>query len=438
MKQLESAADIHQLVDTFYGKVLQDELLAPFFIRINFAEHLPKMEQFWRFALLSEAGYTTNVTEKHLRMPLEQAHFDRWTTLFNQTVDALFEGDLAEQAKQRAAIIGWTIHSKMNAWAWINNSIFKTKRRGSFFLTTSVYFWIMAKKADIYSKRGIRTGYVSTVIGISLVIFMIGLVLGGIFGLRSIEKQAKENIQADIFFKSALNDADIKQIEEQLKSWPEFSDVFFISPERAIQEFAGESDVEKDVLALFDADNPLPATIGIKPKMDYASQAGMAHIKRKLLSRFKEEIDEVNYDKSSVANVNLGFKQFAILFLAVALLLIIIAVAMINNTIRLALYSKRFTIKTMQLVGATTMYIRKPFLGQALFQGLLSALIGLALLLTVFYGINNLLETIQIAYTIESFLMLISLLFVIGVFITLLSTWFALNKYLRMKLDDLY
>lgn len=296
----------------------------------------------------------------------------------------------------------------------------------------------MAKKADIYSKRGIRTGYVSTVIGISLVIFMIGLVLGGIFGLRSIEKQAKENIQADIFFKSDLNDADIKQIEEELKSWPEFSDVFFISPERAIQEFAGESEVEKDVLALFDAENPLPPTIGIKPKMEFASKTGMAAIKRKLFARFKAEIDEVNYDKSSVSNVNLGFKQFALLFLAVALLLIIIAVAMINNTIRLALYSKRFTIKTMQLVGATAMYIRKPFLGQALFQGLISSLIGLALLLTVFYGLNNLLDTIEISYTLESFLFLVGLLFVIGVFITMISTWFALNKYLRMKLDDLY
>ena len=296
----------------------------------------------------------------------------------------------------------------------------------------------MAKKADIYSKRGIRTGYVSTVIGISLVIFMIGLVLGGIFGLRSIEKQAKENIQADIFFKSDLNDADIKQIEEELKSWPEFSDVFFISPERAIQEFAGESEVEKDVLALFDAENPLPPTIGIKPKMEFASQTGMAAIKRKLFARFKAEVDEVNYDKSSVSNVNLGFKQFALLFLAVALLLIVIAVAMINNTIRLALYSKRFTIKTMQLVGATAMYIRKPFLGQALFQGLISSLIGLALLLTVFYGLNNLLDTIEISYTLESFLFLVGLLFVIGVFITMISTWFALNKYLRMKLDDLY
>jgi len=296
----------------------------------------------------------------------------------------------------------------------------------------------MAKKAANYSKRGIRTGYVSTVIGISLVIFMIGLVLGGIFGLRSIEKQAKENLQADIFFKSELNDADIKQIEEELKGWPEFAEVFFISPERAIQEFTGESEAEKEILALFDDENPLPPTIGIKPKMEFASRNGMSAIKRKLLTRFKGEIDEVNYDKASVSNVNLGFKQFALLFLAVALLLIIIAVAMINNTIRLALYSKRFTIKTMQLVGATAIYIRKPFLGQALIQGLLSALIGLALLLTVFYGLNNLIETIQISYTLESFSMLVGLLFAIGVFITMISTWFALNKYLRMKLDDLY
>jgi hemoglobin len=114
MKQLQTAADIHELVNTFYGKVLQDQLLAPFFTRLNFVEHLPKMEQFWRFALLSEPGYTTNVTEKHLHMPLEQAHFERWTTLFKQTVDELFKGDLAEQAKQRAALIGWTINSKMN------------------------------------------------------------------------------------------------------------------------------------------------------------------------------------------------------------------------------------------------------------------------------------------------------------------------------------
>lgn len=114
MKQLETPADIHQLVTLFYDKVLKDELLAPFFSRLDFTAHLPRMEHFWRFALLSEAGYTTNVTDKHMKMPLDQIHFERWLLLFNQTVDELFEGEIANQAKQRAAVIGWTINAKIN------------------------------------------------------------------------------------------------------------------------------------------------------------------------------------------------------------------------------------------------------------------------------------------------------------------------------------
>jgi cell division transport system permease protein len=164
----------------------------------------------------------------------------------------------------------------------------------------------------------------------------------------------------------------------------------------------------------------------------------MEKIKKKLLAKFNTEIDEVNYDKSSVEKINLGFKQFAFLFLSVAFLLVLIAIAMINNTIRLSLYSKRFTVKTMQLVGATSGYIRKPFIVQAILQGVVSAFIGLALLLTVFFGLNNLFETVEISYTLPSFLLLVASLIIIGVFITVISTLFALNKYLRMKLDDLY
>ena len=152
----------------------------------------------------------------------------------------------------------------------------------------------MSKKAEDYSKKGLRTSYISTVIGISLVLFMIGLVLGGIFGLKSVQKQAKESLQGDIFFKSELNDSDIKQIEEQLNTWKEFSDVYFVSPERAIQEFSGDSQVEKEVQAMFLDENPLPPTIGFKPKESYATSKGMAQIKAKLMQRFPEEIDEVN------------------------------------------------------------------------------------------------------------------------------------------------
>jgi cell division transport system permease protein len=288
------------------------------------------------------------------------------------------------------------------------------------------------------NKKGLQTSYVSTVIGISLVLFMIGIVLGGMMGLKSIQKQAKENLQGDLFFKAEMNEADIKQIEQELKTWTEFKEVFFVSPERAIEEFSGSTSQTDEVLAIFDGENPLPPTIGYKPMEEFANRSGMKAIKAKLLAAYPDEIDEVNYDKASVENVNLGFKQFVFLFLIVALLLIIVAVAMINNTIRLALYSKRFTIKTMQLVGATSSFIRKPFLWQSVLQGVVSAIIGMALVMSLFLALNNMLKTIEIPFNLITLIQLFGAILVLGISISFVSTWFALNKYLRTKLDDLY
>ena len=161
-------------------------------------------------------------------------------------------------------------------------------------------------------------------------------------------------------------------------------------------------------------------------------------IQKKILKVFRDSVDEVSYDESSVEEINLGFSQFALIFLSVAFLLIIIAVAMINNTIRMALYSSRFTIKTMQLVGATTTFIRRPFLLKSIRNGVISALMALMLLVTLFYALNNILETIEITFSILNVIILSSTLVFIGVFITFASTWFALRKYLRLKLDKLY
>lgn len=296
----------------------------------------------------------------------------------------------------------------------------------------------MSETVDKYSRKGLRTSYISTVIGISLVLFMIGLVIGGMLGLKSIQTQAKENLQGDLFFRPELNAADIKQIELELSTWKEFKDVYFVSPKRAMDEFSGDTPTKHQILAIFEKSNPLPTTIGYRPKEEYASKQGMKILKNKILKAYKNEIDEVNYDESSVEQVNLGFKQFVFLFLVVAALLIVVAVAMINNTIRLALYSKRFTIKTMQLVGATASFIRKPFIVQSILQGLVSALVGMAILLGLFYALNNFLDSIEIAFDLKTLLFLFAILLVLGIVITLVSTWFALNKYLRMKLDDLY
>lgn len=295
----------------------------------------------------------------------------------------------------------------------------------------------MKKPGDNSTRRGLRTSYVSTIIGISLVLFLIGGVFGGYMGLDNLQTQARESVAADIFFNPELNDADIKQIEQELKTWNEFSDLTYVPEDRALEELFNQ-DEKNELKEWYEGEQIIPSSITYKPKEQYATLEGMEELKGKIMSAYGDRIFEIHYQESMVMDVNLGFKQITALFGAVALLLIIIAVAMINNTIRLALYSRRFSIKTMQLVGATSRYIRKPFIWQSIGMGLISAVIGMAILLVLVFALENILTTYQIAFDLQLFGIIFGLLVVSGVIITMISTYFALNKYLRMKLDDLY
>jgi cell division transport system permease protein len=296
----------------------------------------------------------------------------------------------------------------------------------------------MSKKAEKYNSRGLRTSYISTTVGVSLVLFMISLIMGGQFGFDAIQKQAKESLQADIFFMPDVNDAEKKKIEQELKTWNEFSEVLYISQERAIEELAGSGQDPKEILEILDGEFPIDANITFMPKEEFATVEGMRSIKSRLEKEYANRILEVSYQESSVEDVNLGFKQFVFLFGLIGLLLILIAVAMINNTIRLALYSKRFSIKTMQLVGGTSGYIRRPFIFQAVGIGLISGIVAMALFTGLIYVLNQLMETIQISFPIEILAIFFAVLILLGILLTVISTWFALNKFLRMKLDDLY
>ena len=296
----------------------------------------------------------------------------------------------------------------------------------------------MSTKINNYSRRGVRSGYASTVVGISLVLFMIGLILGGVIGIQGLEKQVKEDVQVDLFFNNDLNEADIKMIEIELQQWKEFSEVYFVSPERAMQEFEGVGTSKEEMLEILDGENPLPPTVVFKPQADFANKKGLVLIEEKLTTNYPGAIAELSYNEASLEDVNVVFQQFVYLLLGVAVLLIVIAVAMINNTIRLALYAKRFTIKTMQLVGAKGSFIRRPFIVQAVIQGVLSAIFGLFLLVLVFYTSNNIFDTFEISFSRDSFIVLAGTMLTLGIFMTVMSTWFALNKYLRMSIDDLY
>lgn len=296
----------------------------------------------------------------------------------------------------------------------------------------------MSNSLEKQNRRGVKSSYVSTIIGISLVLFMIGIVLAGFLGLENIQRQAKESLQADLFFTPSMNASDIKQVEQELKTWPHFKEVFYISPERAIEEFTGEDQNADNILEIFAGENPLPPTVGFKPKSKHANLESMNSIKDSLLTIYNEELESVSFDESQVKRVNLGFKQFVFLFMAIAGLLILVAFALINNTIRLALYSKRFSIKTMQLVGGTSGYIRKPFLWQSVGIGVVSGVIAAALLFGLLFALNNMVSIFEINLDFSYYLSLIGALIIFGICITFISTWFALNKFLRMKLDDLY
>ncbi|MEX1191086.1 MAG: permease-like cell division protein FtsX [Brumimicrobium sp.] len=296
----------------------------------------------------------------------------------------------------------------------------------------------MGKDIEKYSRRGLQTGYLSVVVGISLVLFMLGLVLGAYFGLENTQNSAKEDIEIDLFFNPDLNESDIKLVEQELKSWDDIKSVWFVSPERALEVFQENDEEAAEIKAIFDNESPFPPSVSFHPKSRIVNKEGLANIKQEILKAYPDKIDEVNYDENRVNQVNLGFLQWVYLFVAIGVLLTIIAFAMINNTIRLALYSKRFTIKTMQLVGAKSGFIRKPFLVNSIVQGFISAIIGMALLMAVFYSLKRYMEIISGTYDIKTFLLLLGALVVLGVIISFFSTLFALNKYLRKKLDDLY
>lgn len=255
----------------------------------------------------------------------------------------------------------------------------------------------------------------------------------------------KEQIQVDLFFSADVTEPDIKLIAEELKTWPELKEVTFVSSERAWEEFQSITESTGDSLrsqgfdlSVVDGEIPIPPSISFHPKAAYANEDQMNLLETKMFQSFKGKLSDFNLNKESLKDVNLGFDRIAYMILFITGLLLIISFAMINNTIRLALYSKRFIIKTMQLIGATTGFIRKPFLLQSILQGSVAAVFGMSLLLGMLYVTHQFYLDLSTLVDLKLLFTVFGFVWVMGITISLAATFFALNKYLRMKLDDLY
>ncbi len=291
----------------------------------------------------------------------------------------------------------------------------------------------MKKKESSIRKGKLRSSYITSIISISLVLFLLGLIGLLLLNAKKISDHVKENIGFSILLKENIREVDIIRLQKRLDAMPFVKSTDYITKEEAareLQEELGEDFIE------FLGYNPLEASIEVRFNARFANPDSIAMIEKEILNY--EEVSEVFYQKSLVHLVHNNIQKISLIILAFSGLLFLIAIALINNTIRLSVYSKRFLIKTMQLVGATKSFIRKPFLIKSATHGVYAAIIALLLLIGVIYiAQHELLEIISFQ-DIDILGILFLIVLILGIILNWISTFFAVNKYLKMRSDDLY
>jgi cell division transport system permease protein len=291
----------------------------------------------------------------------------------------------------------------------------------------------MSNGYEKYARRKAKTSSVSTVISISLVLFTLGLIGIILLNAQLLSDHVKENIGFSIILKPDVKEVEFKQIQKSLDAEPFVRETIFVDPDSAAQQL--EKDLGEDFLD-FLGYNPLLPTIDIKLNPEYAKTDSLANIEKQLLEN--KYIKEVYYRKDLVAAINENVKNITFILLGLASLLLLISIAMINNSIRLSIYAQRFIIKTMQLVGATPSFIRRPFIRKAVLNGFISSLLALAMLSGVLFRIKQELPEIINHQNIELYGLLYLFIILLGVFISYISTFFAVRKYLRIQTNELY
>ena len=291
----------------------------------------------------------------------------------------------------------------------------------------------MNDKNEKYSHRKIRSSFFSTIVSLSLVLFVLGLLGLVVLNAKKLSDYVKENIGLSIILKDSIRDAEFMSLRKQLDVEPFVKKATFVTKEQAAESL--KKDLGEDFVK-FLGYNPLLSSFDIKLNAEYANADSLQAIEKKLLQN--NNVKEVYYQKSLVNVINDNVRKIGIVLLSFCLLLSVIAIALINNTIRLYIYSKRFIIRTMQLVGATTAFISRPFIIKSVWNGFYSALITIAMLMGLIYTAQNNFPELIGLNDIKLFIQLFAMVMIAGVGITFLSTYFAVKKYLKIQADDLY
>lgn len=291
----------------------------------------------------------------------------------------------------------------------------------------------MARQEEIIIGRRLKTSYISTVVSITMVLYVLGLLGIIIMHTHKLSEHIKENIGFSIILMDNARMADINHLQKSLDAFDAVKSTEFISSEKAAEELIAE--LGEDFVE-FLGYNPLFPSIEVRLNAAWANPDSLEVFERTVLeSRIVKEVD---YQKNLVNIVNENVRKIGFALLLFSVLLLVIAFTLINNTIRLSVFSKRFLIKSMQLIGATQSFIRKPFVIKGVLQGMIGAVIAISLLLASLYGAQQSMPELIDFQDIQMLFSLFVLVIILGIVISWISTWFAVKKYLRIKTDNLY
>jgi cell division transport system permease protein len=283
------------------------------------------------------------------------------------------------------------------------------------------------------SAKKTKTIYISTVFGIAMVLVMVGLLGLILVHANKLSRYVKENIVLNIFVDDAAHETDVLQLQKQLDGNTMVKQTLYVSKELAARNL--QKDLGEDFVK-FLGYNPLSQSLDVYLKADYANNKDIEKFKADLLKN--PLVKEIKYQQSLVDQMNQNLTSISLVILVFAGIFVILSVALINNTIRLAIYSQRFLIKSMQLVGATKGFIRKPFLLYGIWHGLLGGLIAIIILIGILYLGYREIPDLVILQNREEFGVVFLGVIGIGIFISAFSTFLAVNKFLRLKIYDLY
>lgn len=292
----------------------------------------------------------------------------------------------------------------------------------------------MAQFGKASSKRGKPT-YAYAIIGVALVLFLFGIVGWFFLNLRKSGDYLKENIQVHAWLYPDAGKKKIDSVTSYINDIPYARNVRYVTKEMAAAEWNKDNDTTWKKFLDY---NPLPESVDFYVKADYVQKDSLNRLSADLQNSFPGVIKEFQFPTETVTKISQYVKMGAIIFLIAAIILTILVVFSIDNTIRLAMYSNRFLIKTMQMVGATRWFIAKPINIRAIINGLIASGLAIAAIWGTVILIEKFIPDFRLLHDNMSLAMLFGVIIFLGICITLLSTHRAVNKYLRMKLDELY